>query len=299
MRIAGLYVKSPNRRMFAFLGTLLLPTVILNGAYWGQCDCVYAALAVLSLYLALKGRPWLCMVFAALAFSFKLQAIFLLPIYAVFLLTRRMKFRHLLAFPATYAVTVLPAVLAGQPFLNALTLYSGQMNSIGYGLNYNSPSLFSIVVLPDSMKNYISQAATFGIALAFLFLCGILLLLFFKRRQVSDLVILITAALFVIGIPFLLPHMHDRYFFMADVLSFVLAVVLPKYLPMAVFCSFASLLGYYGYLTGHYIYFLGGYIFMYWGGIALILALVFCFVALKGHLGRRFDGVAVEVTVSG
>lgn len=277
MRITGLFSKSANRRMFAFLGTLLLPTVILNGAYWGQCDCIYAALAVLSLYLALKGRPWLAMVFAALSFSFKLQAIFFLPVFAVFLFTKRLKIRHLLAFPATYVVTLLPALLFGQPFWGALTLYYSQADSIGNSLNYSSPSLFAMLNIPG----YEPLLSDIGISLALLFMVGVWAALYFRRKQVSNLVLLCTALLMVIGVPFFLPRMHDRYFFMADALSFALAVVLPKYLPVPVFCSFASLLGYYAYLQGRYL------LPMYVGAIALILALVFCLVCLKGHLGRR------------
>ena len=291
MRLTGLYTKSPNRRLAAFLLTLLLPTVILNGSFWGQCDVIYAALAVLSLYLALKGRPWLAMVFAALAFAFKLQAIFLLPIFALFLFTKRMKIRHLLAFPATYVVTILPAVLVGRPFFDALTIYSGQVDSIGSRLNYNSPSLFSIVTFNGVLKDFNAEITAAAIGIAFFFLFGLLLLLFFKRKQITDLVILITAALFVIGIPFFLPRMHDRYFFLADVVSLALALALPKYLPVPVFCSVASLLAYIGYLSGHYLILFGQPVYMVWGGILLILAMVFCFVALKGHLGRRADGV--------
>ena len=43
--------------MLGFFLTLLLPTVLLNGAFWGQCDSIYGALAVWSLVFALEDRP--------------------------------------------------------------------------------------------------------------------------------------------------------------------------------------------------------------------------------------------------
>ena len=57
MRLAGLFTDSPARRLTAFIGVLWLPTVYLNGAYWGQCDVIYASFAVLAVYLALSYRP--------------------------------------------------------------------------------------------------------------------------------------------------------------------------------------------------------------------------------------------------
>ena len=36
--------ESPNRPLLCFCLLLLLPTVILNGAFWGQCDALYGAL---------------------------------------------------------------------------------------------------------------------------------------------------------------------------------------------------------------------------------------------------------------
>lgn len=65
----------------AFSALLLLPTVVLNGSCWGQCDSVWAALCLLSLTQALKRRPISSMTLLALAFSFKLQAIFILPLW--------------------------------------------------------------------------------------------------------------------------------------------------------------------------------------------------------------------------
>ncbi len=116
-----------------------LPTVFLNGALWAQCDSSYAAFAVLGIYLALSGRPELSMVCAALSFGFKLQAVFILPVYAVLWMYGKFNWKHFIIFPAAYIVLVLPAVLLGRPFIETVTLYFGQTGSIGSGLNYNSP----------------------------------------------------------------------------------------------------------------------------------------------------------------
>ena len=68
------------------------------------------------------------------------------------------------------------------------------------------------------------------------------------RDRLSDRAILCAAVLFAVGIPFFLPHMHDRYFFAADILTLVLAFAIPWVLPVAPLTQFASLLGYHAYI---------------------------------------------------
>ena len=264
MRLAGALTKSRTSRLIAFWGTLLLPTVVLNGAYWGQCDSIYASLAVLSVYLALDKKPWLSVVSIAFSFAFKLQAIFIMPLFFVFLYTGRMKIYHLLAFPAAYTAAVMPAVLAGRPLADTLMIYLDQAGSVGGGLNYNSSSVFAFATSETNSALW----SKLGVAVAFAFCVMVFVWFYLNRRRVTDRALLGAALLFAVGLPFLLPHMHDRYFFIADGLSFVLAVVAPVYLPVPVGVSFASLLGYHAYLKLRY------FLPMSYGACALIIVLL-------------------------
>lgn len=63
----------------AFAVVLFAPTVLINSGYWGQCDSIYAAFCLGSLYFLLRGRDWWACIFFGLALSFKLQAVFFLP----------------------------------------------------------------------------------------------------------------------------------------------------------------------------------------------------------------------------
>ena len=54
--------------------------------------------------------------------------------------------------------------------------------------------------------------------------------------------------MFAIAIPFLLPEMHDRYFYLADVLSIVAAFYFPRMFYIAVGVQLCSLLSYAPYL---------------------------------------------------
>jgi len=270
-RLTGHFTKSVFRRLCCFFTVMLLPTVFLNGAVWGQCDSLYVMPLLLGLELALRKRPSLSVILAAVAFGFKLQAVFVLPIWLVLWMSGKIKGRHLLLFPLTYLLLVLPAVLLGRPFWETLTLYFSQTGSIGYGLNYNSPSIFAIFWHVRDTET----AALIAILAAFLFLVNLLGVAWINRKRLSDQAILALALMLAIGIPFLLPHMHDRYFYAADLLAVVLGFSVPLLSPVILLAQFASLLGYHAYLKMQYL------LPMNYGSAALIVAFA---LALIGFL---------------
>ena len=268
------------RYVISFAVSMLLPTVLLNGAYWGQCDSIYGGLAVLSVYFILSDRPWHSMAALALAFAFKLQAIFIFPVFLVFLFAGKLKLYHLPLFPAVYFAAVSPAMIAGRPVLDTLLIYVDQGSTVGSALNYNSPSVFSLFYnVADP-----SRASTTGIIFAFVFCALMFITLFLFRRRLGNSALLLSAFIFSLALPLPLPHMHERYFFIADVLALAAAFVFPKAALFPVLCAFASLLGYHAYLRGRFL------LLMYWGfcALALVLMLALMLLFLDG-LEQRDD----------
>ena len=254
--LLGRFTKNNAVRLGCFFTVLFLPTVFLNSAVWAQCDSSYN--------LALDERPVPSMICAALAFGFKLQAVFVLPVFAVLWMQGKFKWGHFLVFPAAYVLLVLPAVLLGRPFWETITLYFSQTGSIGDGLNYNSSSIFAIFWRIKDPE----PASTIAILAAFFFMLALLVLCYVNRKSLSDRAVLAAAVLFAVGIPFLLPHMHDRYFFCADILTVVLAFVSWPCSPAAALCQFASLLGYHAYLKMRFL------LPMRYGAAALVFTLL-------------------------
>ena len=254
-----------------FFSVLFLPTVVINGAVWAQCDSSYAALALLGLAVMLensecsdsKGCAGIALM--AAAFGFKLQAVFILPVCLILLFARRIKWWHFFAFPLTYLLMIMPAVVLGRPFLETLTLYFDQAGSVGDAPNYNAPSLTALTQSPDS---------TTLIIFAFAAMMVLLLAAWFFRKKLTDRAIVIYALLLSTVIPFLLPHMHDRYFFMADVLSLVLACFIWQSFPAAVLQQFGSLICYLAYLTRYYLRVGNIYLTNDRGAVAVLLALM-------------------------
>ena len=65
-----------------------------------------------------------------------------------------------------------------------------------------------------------------------------------RKRPLSTPEIVVLATTVVLAVPFFLPEMHERYFYLADVLTIVMAFYVRRYWPVAVLVSACSLLSY-------------------------------------------------------
>ncbi|MEG0513703.1 MAG: glycosyltransferase 87 family protein, partial [Clostridia bacterium] len=73
-----------NKKLGSFVGFTLLwlnPVLLWNAAGWGQADASFALFCVLALWLLLKEKPAWALAALGVALAWKLQAIFLLPLF--------------------------------------------------------------------------------------------------------------------------------------------------------------------------------------------------------------------------
>ena len=123
----GLLVKqvsgSKVTALMAYTATLFLPTVFFNSALWAQCDSIFVTFLIMSLYFMLKEKDCASMISFGLAFSFKLQAIFFIPVLLLALLKKRIRFRAFLLAPLVFFLLGLPAVIMGMRFSDAYGVY--------------------------------------------------------------------------------------------------------------------------------------------------------------------------------
>ena len=273
MRAAGLYA-GREARTPALLLTLALPTVLIDGACWGQCDPVYVFFIVMSLYMLETDRPYRSAISLAIAFAFKLQTIFFFPIVLLGLLHKRFNWKHALAFFAAYVVTMIPAMMAGRTFVDAVSVYANQSMGQYYDrLTYNAPNLylfFPMIEFASSQEYtwmrfvdgldskatnpYLDYALMPDLQHAALYACIILVLIaviywLIHYREITPDLTLDLALFFAIFLPFVMPKIHDRYFFMADVFSVLYAFRYKnrRFMPMLVMG--ASLMCYMPFLT--------------------------------------------------
>jgi Gpi18-like mannosyltransferase len=226
----------------AALVVAFLPTVVVNASMWGQCDSMYATFALGGLYFLLRERPWWGCAFLGVSFAFKPQAILIFPLLLLLVLAGRVPWRSLIALPVTFLVLDLPAWLLGRDLHEMLTIYSSQLNNDE--LTANAPTVFQYLPVTQGQDPLRKLAYLLAVVLA-LTVCLVLI-----RTYLSAERIVTAATFFVLAIPFLLPRMHDRYFYLADLLSVVLAFYRPRlwYVPLLVQVS--SSLSYLPYLFG-------------------------------------------------
>lgn len=236
-----------GRQWYAWLGfftVLFLPTVVVESSLWGQCDIIYTSFLLWSLYFLLKEKGLLAVLAFAVGFAFKLQAIFFAPLLLLLLLRGKVKLWHFLTVPIVYFVAMIPAWMAGRPLPDLLTIYLHQTGiSSQLSMRAANPYIFLSNRLYDLFL-------WIGLSLAFLALLGWFLFRLFRRKEISGRTIIIEAALFTFFIPFILPKMHERYFFAGCLFFVVLALLDHEMIVPAILAHVSSLLSYIPYFTG-------------------------------------------------
>jgi Gpi18-like mannosyltransferase len=220
---------------------LLLPTVVLNNAAWGQCDVIYTAFLLLSFRSVLLGRRRATILWFGVALSFKFQALFFAPFIVVLVLKRRISAGLLLFVPTVPAAFALPAVLAGRPAIQIVRIFLDQAHTYNR-LAMNVANLWEFI--PGNLYSigvivaYLSAAAGMFIYLRYAA----------KQKTITASWLLLTATVSLTFVPYMLPKMHDRYFFTAEVFCVLLGCATPRFRVPALFMQTASLLMYANFL---------------------------------------------------
>jgi Gpi18-like mannosyltransferase len=84
-----------------------------------------------------------------------------------------------------------------------------------------------------------------------LFVALLCVIAFLHRDRLTNEVVITIALLSVVALPFLLPKMHERYFYAADVLSITFAFFSPRFFFVAIVVQVSSLLSYAPYFLDH------------------------------------------------
>jgi Gpi18-like mannosyltransferase len=218
---------------------LFLPTVVLNSSMWGQADAMYGALGIGAVYFLLRRRPWLACLFFGLAFSFKLQIVFLFPLLLLLVLRKWVPWRALLAIPVVYVLLDVPALLLGASPGAVFSLYATQTSTYDQ-LTLNAPNVYQYLSTTTSTALRYGGIAVTGIALL-----ALIVPVAVKRVPLTPLRIVLAATVSALLVPYFLPAMHERYFYLADVLTVLAAFYLPRKLwALPILEQFASLFSY-------------------------------------------------------
>ena len=252
---------SGRKGIMAYSIMLFIPTIVANGAMWAQCDIIFTSFVMLSLLFMLKDKPNVSLIFYGVAFAFKLQTLFIAPLYLLLWVKKNVKLKHFLWLPIVYFIGVIPSWAAGKNLWDLLTVYIFQANGEMdiYALSHKFPNIYQIIGTGSFLREYADAGIYFTLAV-------LMVLLYYIARKdftfTKELMIRM-GMFFVMVVVYFLPHMHERYAILADVLSVVVAFYNPKkfYVPIiAILCSFA---GYTLYLAQSTVLPLSVYAFLY------------------------------------
>jgi Gpi18-like mannosyltransferase len=231
-----LYVKRlyPNTEkryisVIAYLCFIFLPSVILNGAVWGQVDIIYTCFLLICLYFLTSQKYNLAFLAYGLAFAFKLQAIFFLPFLGMhFLKTRKYSFAHFLWIPLVLFITSIPAIFLGRPAKEVFLVYFGQIGEYSHTV-FNFGNIYTF--LTDDYARFALPGI--GLTLLLLFI-GLFLILRDRKLTLTPFNLPDFALLSILICASFLPGMHERYMFAAGVIAvlYLFAHPLQFYIPL-------------------------------------------------------------------
>jgi Gpi18-like mannosyltransferase len=241
-------LKKGNRysALFAYCATLLSLPVILNSSFWGQADSIYTAGIIASLYFLMIKRNWLSFIAFGIAFVFKLQSIFFLPILIALWLRKEISWKYFLAIPIVYFISILPAWMIGRPITSLIGIYFSQTGEYNK-LTSHAPNMYAWFPTGKDIFQIFLPA---GIALAITIILIFILLIIKGKPNLSPVHYLEIAFFSVLIVPFVLPKMHQRYFFPADILSIAFGFYFPAYFYVPIIINLVSFFSYQYFLFG-------------------------------------------------
>ena len=250
-----------NKQLYMLLGyslVIFLPTVFLNSACWGQADSIYTAFVLMSLLYLFKHKYTNAFILLGIAFSFKLQIVFILPLYILMYLSeRKFSIWNFALIPIMDFVMCLPAIVFGKSIMDCINVYVGQTSYYSHYLTMNYPNVYSLFLKtdlsnsPNSVLSINSFIGTIGIIFTVFVFVIIAFMVLYKKVRFDNKAIIEFAIWSILIATFFLPHMHDRYIYMADLIGLLYLIYNKKkfYIPLAI--EFVSLYTYMYYLFGN------------------------------------------------
>jgi hypothetical protein len=197
---------------------LALPSIAINDTLLAQCDALWAGACILGIAAMIRGKTARAMVWCGIAIAFKAQAAFMAPVIIGAMIGRRARWWHWAVPALVFLATLVPAWLLGWPATSLLTVYFDQAAYDHIPGRLGNPwmlgTMFADHVSRDWFVLGYGAAATVAVTIAALA----------ARGARDPRLLILMGALAGTALPFLLPKMLERYYFLGDVMTLALAL---------------------------------------------------------------------------
>ena len=225
-----------------YIVVLFLPQVLLNGAFWGQCDSMYTSFCILALIFLLDKKYTKAFIALGFAFSFKLQFIFILPIFVVLYFSKKeYSIFNFLLIPLVNFILCLPAIIAGKPIIDCMMIYFKQTETYQL-LQLNFINIYQLI------NGYYVFMKPVGILVTLVICMATLLFVLEKKVKWNTEKIITLTLWFLVIVTFTLPCMHDRYLFLGEILSIIYYIIYRKNALLVLMININAILTYSTYL---------------------------------------------------
>lgn len=202
---------------------ILLPGILVNSAILGQCDSIYTAFVLAFIYNILKNHNKLALSFFGIAISFKLQSLFIAPVFLYLIVTKKIKIYDLFFIILGFILPFIPSILIGKGLIENIKILMFQTSEYNYFVK-SCPNIYSLFLLNYKQINtFLKYSLAIIVGMIAIFIS------FHKYKDgYNDTTFIYKSFLISTIVVFLLPSMHDRYFYLSNILGILYCIIVSK-----------------------------------------------------------------------
>lgn len=239
------YFGDKSKAVFLYTILVFNPLVIINSAYWAQCDVIYTSFLVLCILFCMREEYFTAFLLYGISFAFKQQAVFILPVLVVlYVQKKQISLLHFLLIPLMDFVLCLPAIIAGRPIGNIISIYLSQTET------YKNMSLkyYNIwYYFPGNYEEFSQAAIIFALTVIGTGAYWVLK----KGIDLKGHKLLYFSIWVIFSCCMFLPAMHERYGYALEILLIIYAVLYKRKIGICVTVCLVTLAAYRNYFMGN------------------------------------------------
>lgn len=239
------YFGDKPRAVFLYTILVLNPLVIINSAYWAQCDVIYTSFLVLCVLFCMREEYFAAFILYGISYAFKQQAVFILPVLVVlYVQKKQISLLHFLLIPLMDFLLCLPAIIAGRPIGDIISIYLSQTETYKYmTLKYYNIWYY----FPGNYEEFSQVAIIFALTVIGTGAYWVLK----KGIDLKGHKLLYFSIWVIFSCCMFLPAMHERYGYALEILLIIYAVLYKRKIGICVTVCLVTLAAYRNYFMGN------------------------------------------------